>query len=63
MTNITVAETKVAALVAQGASNRQIAEELNIKVATVKFHCTNIYKKAEVKSRAEFIVKMLRATP
>lgn len=49
-------ESEVAELVTQGLSNREVAEKLFVTEKTVKFHLTNIYKKMNVKSRAQLIV-------
>jgi DNA-binding CsgD family transcriptional regulator len=44
-------EREVVALVVAGRSNRQIADELYVSVATVKTHLYRIYRKAQVPSR------------
>ena len=49
-------ECEVAEQIAQGFSNRAAADRLFITEKTVKFHLTNIYKKMNVKSRAQLIV-------
>ncbi len=49
-------EAEVAELVSQGLSNKEVANRLFVTEKTVKFHLTNIYKKMEVKSRAQLIV-------
>ena len=46
-------ETEVAELVTQGLSNKEVANRLFVTEKTVKFHLTNIYKKMNVKSRAQ----------
>jgi two-component system, NarL family, nitrate/nitrite response regulator NarL len=40
-------------LIAEGMSNRQIAEELVIEVGTVKNHVHNILQKLDVSSRED----------
>jgi ATP/maltotriose-dependent transcriptional regulator MalT len=45
-------ERQVLALVAKGASNREIARELFISEATVKTHLTHLYAKLGVNDRA-----------
>ena len=44
-------EAQVADKVCQGLSNRSIADQLFISERTVKFHCTNIFKKMAVQNR------------
>ena len=48
-------EIDVAELVVQGLRNKEIGEKLFVTEKTVKYHTTNIYKKANVKSRTRFI--------
>lgn len=49
-------EAEVAELVVKGLSNKEVANQLFVTEKTVKFHLTNIYKKMNVKSRAQLIV-------
>ena len=49
-------ESEVAELVTKGLSNKEVADQLYVTEKTVKFHLTNIYKKMELKSRAQLIV-------
>ena len=58
MKTLTPSEKQVAMLVMQGLSNKTIAGNLSVTEKTIKFHLTNIYKKMEVKSRTQLIVKM-----
>ena len=46
-------EIEVTLLIARGLSNKQIATQLSITVATVKNHVHNILDKLEVKRRSE----------
>ena len=48
-------EAEVAELVSKGLSNKEVANQLFVTEKTVKFHLTNIYKKMNVKSRAQLI--------
>ena len=57
---LTERETDVLALLVEGKSNRKIAAQLFITVATVKAHLTSIFHKLEVKSRSQAIVKALK---
>lgn len=59
---LTPSEINVASWVITGITNKYIGLQLNIKEQTVKFHITNIFRKFEVKSRAQFIVVVLPMT-
>ncbi len=50
---LTATESKVAALVAMGRSNAEVAAELVVSLRTVESHLTRIYRKLGVRSRAE----------
>lgn len=50
---LTAQETAVAKRVADGATNKQVAEELYISVKTVQYHLTHTYAKLGVRSRTE----------
>jgi DNA-binding NarL/FixJ family response regulator len=49
-------ERQVLALIAEGLSNTDIAERLNISEKTVRNHATNLFDKLGVWSRAQAIV-------
>lgn len=49
-------EAEVAGLVSTGLSNKEVADRLFVTEKTVKFHLTNIYKKMNIRSRAQLIV-------
>jgi DNA-binding NarL/FixJ family response regulator len=51
----TPAERLVLELVAEGNSNRQIAEQLGLSARTVQFHLSNLFAKAQVKSRTGLV--------
>ena len=57
--DFTEAETRVAALVADGMSNKEIASELNISVRTVEGHISNILAKKSWSNRVEIARHML----
>jgi DNA-binding CsgD family transcriptional regulator len=57
---ITAAEARVAELVAAGRSNREVAGELFMSPKTVEAHLSRIYRKLEVRSRAELAHKLAR---
>ena len=50
--NLSDAERRVAALAADGYSNRQIASKLFVTVSTVEQHLTRVYRKLKVSRRA-----------
>jgi DNA-binding CsgD family transcriptional regulator len=50
---LTETERRIAELVAQGRSNKQVASQLFITARTVEGHLTRIYEKLGVRSRAE----------
>ena len=56
--SLTAAETRVARLVAEGGTNREVAARLFTTIATVEAHLTRIYAKAGVRSRSELTRKV-----
>jgi DNA-binding NarL/FixJ family response regulator len=48
-------ELTVLAALTRGLSNRQIGEELWVSEQTIKFHLRNVYRKIDVKKRAEAV--------
>ncbi len=54
-------EREILQLVAQGATNQQIADQLNISVNTVKVHLRNIFSKIGVVSRTEATLYAIRS--
>jgi len=57
---LTSREQDVLQLMANGKSNKQIADELNLSEGTIKTHVTNILEKLKVGSRTHAIVEALR---
>ena len=55
-------ETEVVRLIGQGYSNKEIARELNLSVATVKHHVHNILEKLNLPRRAQ-VMRRVRDTP
>ncbi len=53
MRMLTVREKEILALVAKGASNKEIAMELVVREITVKTHLYNIFKKLKVTNRTQ----------
>jgi DNA-binding CsgD family transcriptional regulator len=54
---LTASEQRIASLVAEGRSNREVAAELCVTVRTVETALTRIYRKLDVRSRAELAHK------
>jgi WD40 repeat protein/serine/threonine protein kinase len=54
---LTPREQEVLKLLIEGKSNREIADALVVEVATVKWYNKNIYRKLNVRSRVQAIVK------
>ena len=52
---LTPREDEILALIGQGKTNRQIAEELTIACSTVKWYVRQIYNKLNVEKREEVI--------
>jgi two-component system, NarL family, response regulator LiaR len=53
--DLTEREKQVLGLLVTGRSNYEIASQLNISMATVKYHLSNIFSKFGVKSRVEAV--------
>ena len=60
---LTDAEARVAREVAQGASNREIAERTYVSVKTVEATLTRIYRKLDVRSRTHLAALLVPAPP
>jgi DNA-binding NarL/FixJ family response regulator len=60
--DLTSAERRVAALVADGRTNREVAAQLFTTVATVEAHLTRIYRKLGVRSRTELARRVADGT-
>jgi DNA-binding CsgD family transcriptional regulator len=56
---LTESEHRIASLVAEGRSNREVAAELFVTVRTVETALTRIYRKLDVRSRAELAHKFV----
>ena len=54
---LTPQELQVAALVATGRSNREVAEALYVSVRTVESHLGRIYRKLAIASRSQLIAR------
>jgi DNA-binding CsgD family transcriptional regulator len=51
-------EKEVTGLLLQGKSNKQIALALGISASTVEYHLKNVYKKLQVNSRTEAVIRL-----
>ena len=49
----------MAALVAEGRTNKEVAAALFLTESTVEFHLTHVYRKLGVRSRAELARRFL----
>lgn len=56
---LTKQELCVLELVAKGLINKEIAQELNISIATTKAHLESIYKKLNAHNRVQAVVKAI----
>lgn len=59
LTQLTTRENELLKLLAEGYLNKEIADQLNVSVSTVKNHLQNIYIKLHVQNRSEAIIKYL----
>lgn len=56
---LTARESQIVALVAVGASNKEIAHRLAITERTVKAHLTNVFQKLGLSSRLHLAIRAL----
>ena len=57
---LTNRECQLIEYISRGLSNQEIAEKMFISANTVKIHISNIFHKAEVKSRVELMDKLYK---
>jgi DNA-binding NarL/FixJ family response regulator len=48
---------EVVALIAEGLTNKEIAQKLHVSLRTVKYYTTNLYTKMDVSGRAQAAVR------
>lgn len=58
--HLTNREIEVLSLVANGLSNKDIAEKLNISIHTVKAHISSMYQKVDTSSRVALAVNSVK---
>ena len=56
MASLPPRQREVVSLIAEGRTNREIAERLVVSAATVKTHVNHIFAKAGVRDRAQAVV-------
>lgn len=59
---LTTAQTRVAELLGQGKTNREIADLLGLSEGTVKVHMSAIFRALNVRNRAQALVALSRST-
>jgi len=59
--DLTARELQILELLAQGSTNKQVAQTLNISDNTVRHHVNNIMEKLEVSDRTEAVATALRS--
>ena len=59
---LTAAERRVAGLVAEGRTNREVAAQLFTTVGTVEVHLTRIYRKLDLRSRTDLARRVADGT-
>lgn len=60
---LTQTERRIMALVADGRTNQEIADDLRVRPKTVEWNLTKIYRKLNVRSRTELAVMVVRTGP
>lgn len=61
--DLSIQERKILALIKEGKSNKEISDDLNIGLSTVKSHVNSIYSKLDIKSRKEALNLNLDKSP
>lgn len=57
-TPLSAREAQVASLVLSGCPDKQIAKEMNVEFATVRFHMSNVFKKLHVENRTQLAARV-----
>ena len=58
---LTEREIQISELIVGGYSNQDIAESLHISISTVKIHVANLFRKLQVHTRMEAIMKLTKS--
>jgi DNA-binding CsgD family transcriptional regulator len=58
LAQLTAQELQVALTVAKGLTNQEVAATLFLSVKTVEYHLSNVYRKLDVRSRAQLVRKV-----
>lgn len=53
-------QIEIAELVKHGLRNKEIADKVNIKVRTVKYHMAEIFRKVGLANRTQLLIFMLK---
>jgi DNA-binding CsgD family transcriptional regulator len=56
-------ELQIAILIGKGATNKEIAATLFLSVKTIEFHLTNLYRRLDLRSRAQLAALIARSDP
>jgi DNA-binding NarL/FixJ family response regulator len=56
--SLTAGERRVVDLVARGWTNKEVADALSLRPKTVEWALTKVYRKLEVRSRTELVLKL-----
>lgn len=59
VTLLTPRELQILSAISEGSSNKEIARQLSISLHTVKFHVESLFRKLNVRSRAEAVARGL----
>ena len=60
LVRLTARESEILGLMAEGLTNKEIAQKANISAGTVRIHLEHIFKKLHVRSRTEAAAKYFR---